>query len=349
MDILNQRYGLRRLLRNSAYHQFEGTIPAEDLTPEKEPEIRGHISRLASFILENPAVLLCDEYSLDERVEDWNKLVAKDVTTFDSRSRTGHKLLDHHMTHFWRVTNHKGVSVMSCMTREQLEKACMANLRGHSTPYKSEIRRMLVFSSGLASVTKYRATMAKYIVDIHSAVTVLDPCIGWGCRMIGALAAGAIYTGCDPDPNTYRGLQGILADIRQEADIRCMPAEILLPTLPSASFDMVLTSPPYYNLELYTAGEQSTLARTWDEWVRDWLTPVIRECLRCLKPNGKSCWSVKNFKTNGKYPLADVVSAIHHEHGWVPHTTYTLHGPGRPGATKASEEQTFVFTRAESG
>jgi SAM-dependent methyltransferase len=301
------------------------------------------------FILENPDVLLRDEYSPAERLEDWNKLVAKDVTGFDSRSRIGHKLLDHHMPHFWQVANYKGISVVACMTREDLTKACFANLRGHSTPYKSEIRRMLVFSCGLASVTKYRATMAKYIVRTHGAVSVLDPCIGWGGRMIGALAAGAAYTGCDPDPNTFRGLQGILSDIHKDANIHCLPAEDFVRTLPSASFDMVLTSPPYYNLELYTAGEQSTLARTWDEWVREWLRPVIQQCLRCLKPTGKSCWSVKNFKSDGKYPLADIVSAIHHDFGWVPYTTYTLHGPGRPGATKASEEQTFVFTRAESG
>lgn len=346
MDILNKRFGLRSLLRNPALRESEGALTAEDVSEINEPEIRGHISRLVDWILQNPNVLLLDEYTLEERVNDWNKLVAKDVTTFDSRSRIGHKLLDHHMPHFWQVRNYKGVSVASCVDREHLEKACMANLRMHSTPYKSEIRRMLVFYSGMGSVTKYRATMAKYIVSTHGGETVLDPCIGWGGRMIGALAAGATYTGCEPDPNTFRGLQGILSDIDQQANIHCVPAEDFLRMLPSQSVDMVLTSPPYYNLELYTGGEQSTMARTWHEWVDDWLTPVIAHCLRCLKPDGKSCWSVKNFKTNGKYPLADVVRTIHHEHGWVLHTTYTLHGPGRPGATKASEEQTFVFTRA---
>jgi hypothetical protein len=346
MDILGNRFGFRNLLKNTRYHNYDGPISADELTEEKEPEIRGHIIRLARFLVDNPNELFSDlTYTRDQRVTDWNKLVDADTTKFESRSKVGHKLLDHHMPHFWDVKSHKGHSVRSLMTQEALEKALYHNVKMHTTPYRSEIRHMLILTGGLGSVTKYRAGISKNIVDRYDAKSVLDPCIGWGGRMIGSLAAGATYTGCEPDPNTFKGLQGILEDCNQTADIRNEPAENVVKTLPTESFDMVLTSPPYYTLELYTAGDQSVKGQSWDEWVNDWLKPLIIECLRCLKSNGKSCWSVKDFKMGKLYPLATIVNEIHQQQGWVLDEIVTLTGPGRPGAVNPSEEETFVFER----
>jgi hypothetical protein len=348
MELLNKRFGLRNCLRDTRYHNFDGSIPKSVIADDKE--FRKIVDRFARELCEHPELLLCDEYSLDERVRDWNALVKKDTTSFDSRSRVGHKLLDHHMSHFWHVTNSKGVSVASLMTHATLVKALLLNTQMHTTPYKSEIRRTLVMSGGLSSVTKYRAGLAKFLVQRYDATVVLDPCIGWGGRMLGTLATGATYLGCEPDPNTFEGLLGILDDIQQEADIYPLPAEQHLPTLEDGCADMILTSPPYYTLELYTAGDQSVdPGMSWETWVSTWLRPVVLECLRCLAPQGKSCWSVKNFKIGSQlYPLADVVRDIHTENGYTLLETWTLTGPGRPGVTKASEEETFVFAQASA-
>ena len=344
MEVLNVRFGLRNRLRNVAYHNYMGSLPKEELTREREPDFHAFVDTLARELVANPHVLLRDEYSLEERVKDWNNLVKSKATHFDSRSRVGHKLLDHHMPHFWNVTNAKGKSVSSMMTFEDIRKAILLNVQMHSTPYVSEIRRTLVLSGGLASVTKYRANIAKYIVDRYSATVVFDPCIGWGGRMIGTLAAGADYIGCEPDPNTFQGLQNILQDIDHTADIHNVPVETFVNTLPDQSVDMILTSPPYYTLEIYTAGDQSVKENmSWETWVSTWLRPLILHCLRILKPGSASCWSVKNFK----YPLADVVRDIHREQGYECIESITIKGPGRPGITKPSEEQTFVYVKSE--
>lgn len=345
MDILNKRLGLRRLLNDPKYHAWEESIPKEEVNEETEVVLREAIDRVVTYILADPAVLLVDEYTEAERKKDWEALRKKDATTFESRSRLGHKILDHHMPHFWNVKNHTGNSVAGLITAEALRKAIWLNLRMHSTPYKSEIRRTIVLSSGMSSVTKYRAGLSKHIVKKYSAEKVLDCCVGWGGRMLGSLAAGAEYTGFEPDPNTFGGLQGILEDVGKTADIHNEPAETGLAKVQSGVYDLVLTSPPYYNLEMYTAGDQSVKEQSWEEWVDGWLKPVVKECLRCLKPNGKSCWSVKNFKSDKKYPLADVVRDIHAEFGWVLLDSISVTGPGRPGAKKASEEETFVYAR----
>ena len=116
---------------------------------------------------------------------------------------------------------------------------------------------------------------------------------------------------------------------------------------------MILTSPPYFNLELYTAGEQSTVTHpTWDSWVADWLKPVILGCLARLKEGGVSCWSVKDFKTDKAYGLVAAVTAIHKEAGFTLIKTIKMQGVGRMGinrintegkATRKSEEDTYCF------
>lgn len=345
MDILNTRFGLRSRLRNAIYHAHTRSIPKEELTPEKEPEFHGLLTGLAAVLALCPDLLLKDEYSVEERRKDWETLRTHEGDPFESRSRPGHKLLDHHMPHFWEVRNAKGVCVadLAC-DPEAVRKALLLNTQMHSTPYKSELRRTLVLSGGLASVTKYRAGLSKYLVKHFGTTRVLDPCSGWGGRMIGTLAAGASYVGCEPDPRTFAGLQGILADIGREADLYNEPAEARLPQLPSESVDMILTSPPYFTLELYTGGDQSVKeGMTWEQWVTTWLRPVVHEALRCLRPGGVSCWSVKNISR--AQPLADVVRDLHAEQGYTLAEAFTLKGPGRPGATKPSEEQTFCYTR----
>jgi hypothetical protein len=180
--------------------------------------------------------------------------------------------------------------------------------------------------------------------------------------MLGCLAAGeeCYYVGCEPDPNTAKGLRNILADAAALPASVCSRGKIIEQPFESATtmaelakmekFDMILTSPPYFNLELYTAGDQSTkVYPTWEEWTEHWLKPVIVTCLSRLKDGGVSCWSVKNFKSDKKYPLADVTKQIHQDAGWELVKIVSMTGSARPGATastsakRASEEETICF------
>ena len=370
-DIIDHTFALRRRLRNKNHHFSKETIPKEDVTEDLEPEIRPFITYVATEICKNPSHILQDSYTKEEREKDWisleNKKVLENggILEIDTRSKPGHKILDHHMTHFWDVQNHKGISVRSLITQTNLEKALLANIRMHSTPYKSEIRKMLIMMGGLGSVTKYRTITSKAIVQFFQARNVLDPCVGWGGRMLGTLAASphTTYTGCEPDPNTYSSLKKIVMDnalpeeVRKRAILLQAPAETGLDQIRrmGSLYDMILTSPPYFNLEIYTAGDQSTnQLKCWDDWVEKWLKPVILKCLSMLKHEGVSCWSVKNFRSDKTYPLADVTKKIHKDAGWNLVKTVVMTGSARMGAkriqdgkeSRESEEETFCFRRA---
>ena len=85
----------------------------------------------------------------------------------------------------------------------------------------------------------------------------------------------------------------------------------------------------------------------------EWLDPIITMSVNCLKENGTSCWSVKNFKTDREYCLADEVKEAHKRLGWELVKVVSMTGSGRPGGgrikdgqeKRESKEETFCFKR----
>jgi hypothetical protein len=304
--------------------------------------------------------ILYETYSDEEIRKDWkllrDKKNDKTVTNVSATAVAGMKIMRKHMRHFHEVANYKGHSVKSLWKKENLEKALRFNRAQHSTPYSSEIIRSLSFTNGLGKVTMYRPLMARNVVAYFDAKSVLDVCAGWGGRMIGATSiSNTVYTGIDPCINTYNALCGIRDELSLTGvTLINKPAEIALLDLPEdAKFDIALTSPPYYNLEIYSDEKtQSTNLGDYRDWVAKFLKPVILGVINRVK---YSCWSVKNFKTDKKYNLLDDVIRLHEENGWVKmDVVFTMSNSRRPGngnstetsSPKKTEEVTYVFTKA---
>lgn len=373
-QILDKRYALRNLLENTTYHNRDDiSIPKEECSLENNPKLKKTIYFLAESISKNPTLILDPCLSMKDIKKDWNNLVKKvvikdgNIIKIDARARTGQKIIDNFMWgNFYNTRNYKGNSVISEIKYDNLVKALVMNVMMHSTPYKSEIIKMIVAVSGLAPVTKFRALTTKAILNYFGAKTVLDPCIGWGGRMLGTLATSSAYIGCEPDPITFSSLEKMKTEITTEitqnlCTLFNLPAEEGLPLIHSRYgpkyFDMILTSPPYFNLELYGGGKQSTNSYTnWDDWVNKWLLPVVTQSLELLKDDGISCWSVKNFKSDKVYHLEDVVKKIHNDRGWKLVKTVCMEGSSRMGSgridngvekkDKKSKEETFCFRKA---
>ena len=358
-SILNRKHALTNLTDA----EFEAMLP------ELAAELESH-------------GVLHESYTDAEIRKDWALLLKKDTTlnamTISATEVAGMKVLRKHMRHFHAVRNYKGHSVESFWTQPCLEKALRFNRAQHSTPYASEIIRSLSFANGLGKVTMYRPLMAKKVVaylatkDAMTDVRVLDACAGWGGRMIGAKSAespsfaGGLrgelvspslkvhYTGIDPCAKTYEVLRAIRDELGlTNVTLVNKPAEVALQQS-LGTYDIALTSPPYYNLELYSDEPTQSVSGPnagYQAWLNTFLSPVIAGVIRLGVKY--SCWSVKNFKTDKKYDLLDDVIRIHGEHGWrlLDGVVFTMANSRRPGQKAASdqkktEECTYVFVRA---
>lgn len=284
---------------------------------------------------------------------DWEKLKLYKIESnyINAQSTTGLSVIKKNMLHIYDVKNYKGQSISLLWTKDNIEKALKVNRKSHSTPYVSEIIRQIGFISGTSKVTIYRPLLTKRIVEYFGAKEVLDVCVGWGGRMLGsACIDGVKYTGIEPCDKTFNSLTKIKEQLDLDVVLYNDVAENVLHAL-DRKYDLAITSPPYYNLEIYSDElTQSHHYGSYDKWYESFLKPVVWGVLNKLKQGGKSCWSVKNFKTDKQYNLYDDIVKLHNEKGWKQIDIEFFVGnsirPGsknKDGKSKKSKEITYIF------
>jgi len=142
--------------------------------------------------------------------------------------------------------------------------------------------------------TLYKASITKVLCDLFcpKGGVYLDPFAGWGDRIIGDLASDNVskYIGIDPNPNLPDGYKNIIDtfDYLNKATFVSCPFEDY--KIAPESVDFILSSPPYYDFEVYTNINdplQSVYNYSgYNEWRDKWLKAVIQKMERCLKKGG---------------------------------------------------------------
>jgi len=286
----------------------------------------------------------------DDMRNDWKKLASSENKTLVScHNREGMLIIETFQPHFWDVESPTGESIAKNWNDAELRQKALERTQQHYTKiYKSEIRRNLAFFSKAPLPTVYRPILTKGIVAYCKAKNVLDCSVGWGGRLLGTLShKDTHFTGIEPFTKTYKGLQDMakFCGVSDRATLLMEGAEDALPKLQSKSYDLVITSPPYFDLEVYSHEETQSVKKfpTWDSWCENFLEKVIRECLRCLKDDGTSAWSVKNMK---KQKLKDKVFEYHEKYGWECKEVVGMSATPRNTGGKAKiTEETFLFKK----
>jgi SAM-dependent methyltransferase len=131
---------------------------------------------------------------------------------------------------------------------------------------------------------------------------VLDFSAGYGGRLLGALTLGRHYVGIDPSQAQVRGLRAMIETCKphlsrvRDNEIILGPAENVLVHYRTGSFDLIFSSPPYFDREKYgnEAGQSFIRYPTLDQWLDGFLRVVLSESARILRRGG---WLVLNIGT----------------------------------------------------
>lgn len=287
---LNKKYSLRNL---------------------SDDEFENIISTLAS---ELSLVDYIPKFNEDDLIKDWEKLCKTKFNTDTTSSvRVGMKLCEHFFPNFFDIRS-KGLSFNDIWTNvNKLEKILRWNRKSHTTPYLSELKRGVYFCCGLTKSTMFRPHLAKLITSNLKGDRVLDPCCGWGGRLLGTVASGKSYTGFEPNIDTYNNLISLVQFLGIEEYVTLYNDVVEnIENYNLEKFDIILTSPPYFNLEVYSddPSQSENKYTTYTEWSEGWLKDVICKTNKLLNNDGVSCWNVHNV---GKMKIIDDVKLYHNQ------------------------------------
>ena len=269
--------------------------------------------KLSILAEELEQVSFYNKHSEDILKNDWSKLCKweTDLNIIASTNRIGMKLCEHFFPNFYDIENKNGKSFSKLWVKENLEKVLSWNRKSHSTPYMSELKRGIYFNCGLPKSTMYRPQMAKMIVSSLKSKSVLDPCAGWGGRLLGTVSSGAKYVGFEPNTKTHKHLKELCEFLNIEDKVILICDDALnMDKYDIGTFDLVLTSPPYFNLEVYCNEKTQSIQNSdnYDLWLENFLNPLVNKSLSKLNKNGWSCWNVHNI---GKMKMIDDIKNIH--------------------------------------
>jgi DNA modification methylase len=144
-----------------------------------------------------------------------------------------------------------------------------------------------IYKYQFGTIGLFRPIRAREVLSIYQdqITTVLDPTMGWGCRMTGAASLNIPhYIGIDLNPELREPLTRMseeLTSLGSQTDIRLFFQDAMNVDYSQLTYDCVFTSPPYFNTELYVG----TQKRTKVEWIH-WYKTLFSKIFENLKPNG---------------------------------------------------------------
>ena len=182
-----------------------------------------------------------------------------------------------------------------------------------------------------ASIMNPLIPYSLYDTILKSPRKILTPTMGWSSYMIGFMQHANLtnYIGIDVIPRVCEMSRRLANQYRPDVrtEIYCQPSEHLAKNMEfvkSHTVDAVFFSPPYFKLEMYADGEQSTKNyNTLESWMMGYWEPTAKMCYDMLRPGGIMCYVVSDYKgVDLVKRMCDAVTNI----GFIKLKWYYIHG-----------------------
>ena len=164
---------------------------------------------------------------------------------------------------------------------------------------------------------QFRPSAAKYIYDYFQAETVLDFSMGWGDRILGAHTSEYVkkYVGFDPNLNLIDGYTKQIIEYQKigtPMKFKLFPWGAEDPNINTTDkFDLVFTSPPYFDKEKYDQSEQQSYKKykVFDDWMQNFLFKTIELRTQNLKSGGHLVINISDIYTRKKrFEICDAMN-----------------------------------------
>lgn len=262
---------------------------------------------------------------------EWDKLKSYDATE-NNRSFAGNNLIYHYfLDKMCQCATEKGYTIKGLMTNPDTLNYWLEQMNKRGRTGTEAVRLFECIRVSRCPIVFFKPSIAKHIYKTLGATRVLDPCAGWGGRMLGALALGIPYTGIDTNLELKMPYYNLFNDHFNSVGLDNVSQELVTPALPGhlqprykmifksalevdfaeIDYDFVLTSPPYFNLEVY---QGMSPWPTEDAFYTGFLVPLLNKCRKNVRRSGKVLFNIspKMYKKlTGKYKYQTCYASYH--------------------------------------
>lgn len=263
-------------------------------------------------------------YSLEGCEEELRSLTQKSVSVIDKSISTG-LTAGQSFSRFWfpnmqdaKTFNYSEVSLRHRFNNDKKLKAaiqiCYKNRNeGAKAVLPQSIRRALDLVGG-GTIQNFKPLNARAIYEhIYPNMfgNVLDFSSGYGGRMLGSMTSKMRYnyTGIDPNTKTFAGLDALGAMLNELSigsgyQMHNTVSEEF--DAPAKSFDVAFSSPPYFNLEIYSDEETQCMNRytNLDAWFDYYVEPTLLMLHKVLVDGGIYAVNIADYD-KGKTKVVD--------------------------------------------
>lgn len=152
--------------------------------------------------------------------------------------------------------------------------------------------------------SQFRPSTAKSVYDYFKAKDVLDLSSGWGDRLAGFYASDAnSYVGVDPNEIVYKKyfeqIEMYENRVNKKVELfNCCAEDMEY----DKTFDLVFTSPPYFNIERYTQEDNQSFKK-WkklDDWLENFLFASLEKAWKALRVGGHMVINISDVYSGHK-------------------------------------------------
>lgn len=209
---------------------------------------------------------------------EWFKLKninLEELSALNGRSRLGCDFIDYYFFEMRLDTiGNKGITFFDFLENIEEYKSkkyiqTLLNFCQKNNRYKNNLIQKYYYCYGLCfgRINAFKITNALTLYHKYRPTTIMDPFCGFGGRCVAALLLNINYYGVDLNTDLKPAYDKLLADFANldtttSATIDIKFQDALSVDYISKTYDMVFTSPPYENIEVYKHGEKKSI----DEW-----------------------------------------------------------------------------------
>jgi len=230
---------------------------------------------------------------------------------------------------------------------DKLKRAIEIQLKCEDPVTPERVRKAIQYQ--VRTPTNFKPGVAKALYERYAPPQSLvwDPCVGYGGRLLGALAAGVRYVGTDVE-------EGSISGAKELAEVLDFSSEVRLVQSPAEEFDpqeelsLVFTSPPYFDLERYSENPDQSWMKygtSLEAWREGFLRPIVKTAYKRLSPKGFIAFNIRDFQTRTEtVPLESTVCQVMGEEGFTEYETLKMPLASIGGESK-NYEPVFVFRK----